>query len=52
MGSLEFIHLDNLTKDIWSWAIFKDIWVTTIPIPGSKSIVGDQESRLEEQGTK
>ena len=52
MESLESIHLDNLTKDIWNWAINKDIWVSTIPIPASKNIETDEKSMLEEQRTK
>ena len=52
MGSLESIHLNNLTKDISNWAINKDIWVTTIPIPASKNIEAEKKSMLEEQRTK
>lgn len=38
MGSLDSIHLDNLTKDIWNFSINKNIWMTAISISGIKTL--------------
>jgi len=34
MGSAKSIPMDNVSKDIWTWAIEKNNWITAAHIPG------------------
>ena len=36
---------NSIAKDIWNWAIYKDIWLSAAHIPGSSNIDADQLSR-------
>lgn len=36
IGSFRYIQMDNVAKDVWNWAIMKNIWLTATHIPGFK----------------
>lgn len=36
IGSFRYIQMDNVAKDVWNWAIMKNIWLTATHIPRFK----------------
>ena len=36
IGSFRYIQMDDVAKDVWNWAIMKNIWLTATHIPGFK----------------
>ena len=49
MGSMKSIELDDLAKQLWQWAIAKDILLTASHIPGRFNVEADEESRKGDQ---
>ena len=45
MGGCRSLECNSIAKDIWDWAIDKDIWLSAAHIPGSSNIDADQLSR-------
>ena len=45
MGSVRSIHMDDVIRAIWDWAIDKGIWLTATHIPGVLNVDADRESR-------
>ena len=45
MGGCRSLECNSVAKDIWDWAIDKDIWLSAAHIPGSSNIDADQLSR-------
>ncbi|XP_068692889.1 uncharacterized protein [Montipora foliosa] len=46
MGGTHSRECNTIAKDIWQWCIDKQIWLTAAPIPGTKNVVEDRESRV------
>ena len=44
-GSVKSIPCNDVTRDIWDWAIERQIWISTAHIPGILNIDADEESR-------
>ena len=42
-GKTERLHL--LSKQLWSWAISKNIWISAVHVPGSENFEADRLSR-------
>ena len=49
MGSMKSFELDDLAKELWHWAIAKDIFLTASHIPGRFNVEADEESRKGDQ---
>lgn len=47
MGSQKSPKLNKLTKDLWSWCIGRNIWVSAAYIQGHLNVEADQESRKD-----
>ena len=45
MGGCRSLDCNSLTKEIWDWAIDKNIWLSAAHIPGSNNVDADQLSR-------
>ena len=45
MGGCHSLECDTITKDIWTWAIAKNIWLSAAFIPGKINRVADKMSR-------
>ena len=45
VGGCRSLECNSIAKDIWDWAIDKDIWLSAAHIPGSSNIDADQLSR-------
>ena len=45
MGGCRSLECNSIAKDIWDWAVDKDIWLSAAHIPGSSNIDADQLSR-------
>ena len=52
MGSCRSVTCDNVTKDIWHWAIENKNWITASHIPGILNVEADAESRKNEVKTE
>ena len=44
MGGIKSIKMNEIAKDIWSWCINRNIWISADYVPG-KFNVADAESR-------
>ena len=45
MGGCRSLECNSLTKEIWDWAIDRNIWLSAAHIPGSSNVNADQLSR-------
>ena len=43
---------NEITKELWTWCIQHDIWITAVHIPGKENIVADRESRESRRDTE
>ena len=43
---------DDMAKQIWAWAIHKNIWLSATHIPGILNVQADEESRKQETFTE
>lgn len=44
-GSVRSIKCNNLTRQIWDWALEHDVWLSAAHVPGVDNEIADQESR-------
>ena len=45
MGGYHSLECDTITKDIWAWALSKNMWLPAACIPGKTNRVADKMSR-------
>jgi len=45
MGGSKSTELDNLAKELWEWAITRELWVSAVHIPGISNVDADEQSR-------
>ncbi|XP_063374150.1 uncharacterized protein LOC134661866 [Cydia amplana] len=45
MGGIQFPHLTQITKDIWQWCEFRNIYIFASYIKSAENVVADAESR-------
>ena len=45
MGGCKATACDTLAKEIWSWAVMRNIWLSAAHIPGKQNILTDSLSR-------
>jgi hypothetical protein len=45
MGGTHSIECNDIAKDIWSWCISRNIWLSASHIPGVSNVQADKESR-------
>ena len=45
MGGCKSVRCNELTKEIWNWAISRNIWLSAAHIPGAKNSDADFQSR-------
>ena len=43
-GGMVSKNCNDLTFDIWSWAVKKNIWLSTLHVPGVKNNIADPKS--------
>ena len=43
-GGMVSKNCNDLTFDIWSWAVKKNIWLSTLYVPGVKNNIADPKS--------
>ncbi|KAJ8036645.1 hypothetical protein HOLleu_20684 [Holothuria leucospilota] len=46
MGGIKSVACDDLAKELWSWCINRQIWVSAAHLPGDKNVIADRKSRL------
>ena len=52
MGGIKSRSCDLIAKEIWSWCIQKNIWISAEYLPGSENVLADRESRIFNDSTK
>lgn len=45
MGSIQFVELSDLARDIWKWCERRNIWLFASYIPSKENVEADAESR-------
>ena len=45
MGGGGGVPADKVVREIWSWAVQRDIWLTTAYVPGDENHIADFKSR-------
>ena len=44
-GGSKSVECHHLAKNIWSWAIVRNIWLSALHVPGVKNVSADELSR-------
>ena len=45
MGACKSIESDRLSKAIWFWAIYRNVWLSAAHVPGAENVSDDELSR-------
>lgn len=45
MGGMTSVPMDNIAKDIWTWCLQKDIYLSAVYLPGTYNVEADYLSR-------
>ena len=45
MGGTHSLGCNVIARDIWTWCIAGNLWVTAISLPGIENVDTDRESR-------
>ena len=45
MGGTHSLERNKIAREIWTWCIQRNIWVTAISLPGKQNVDADRESR-------
>ena len=51
MGGMQSRECNEISKDVWQWAIERNIWVSAAYVPGTEN-VADEESRIFHDDTE
>ncbi|XP_013393362.1 uncharacterized protein LOC106161058 [Lingula anatina] len=49
MGGSHSLQCNEVARDIWQWAINRNIWLTVAHVPGVANVIADRESRKKYQ---
>ena len=52
MGGTHSLECNKIAREIWTWCIQRNIWVTAISLPGKENIDADRESRTFNDNTE
>jgi hypothetical protein len=52
MGGSRSPDCNRIARDLWQWALSKDIWITPCHLPGTMNVVADRESRVFHKETE
>ena len=51
MGGTHSLECNKIAREIWTWCIQRNIWVTAISLPGKENVDADRESRTFNDNT-
>ena len=46
MGGTKSRICNLIANEIWTWSIYRNIWLSAEHLPGSKNVLADEQSRL------
>ena len=52
MGGTHSLECNKIAREIWTWCIQRNIWVTAISLPGKENVDADRESRTFNDNTE
>jgi len=52
MGGTYSLECNKIAREIWTWCIQRNIWVTAISLPGKENVDADRESRTFNDNTE
>ena len=52
IGGTHSLECNKIAREIWTWCIQKNIWVTAISLPGKENVDADGESRTFNDNTE
>ena len=52
MGGTHSLKCNKIAREIWTWCIQRNIWVTAISLPGKENVEADRESRTFNDNTE
>ena len=52
MGGTHSLECNKIAREIWTWCIQRNVWVTAISLPGKENVDADRESRTFNDNTE
>ena len=52
MGCTHSLGCNKIAREIWTWCIQRNIWVTALSLPGKENVDADRESRTFNDNTE
>ena len=52
MGGTHSLECNKIAREIWTWCIQRNIWVTAVSLPGKENVDADRESRTFNDNTE
>ena len=51
-GETQSLSCNKVARDIWTWCMVQNLWVSAISLPGKENVVADRESRTFNDNTE